>query len=66
MKQFGVNVENQSHQVFRLPENARYHAPQVVNVEGDASSASYFLAAGLISGCPVRWDSLNVFYFAAR
>ena len=59
MKQFGVNVENRSHQVFRLPENARYHAPQVVNVEGDASSASYFLAAGLISGCPVRVTGLG-------
>jgi len=59
MKQFGVNVANQSHQVFRLPENARYHAPQVVNVEGDASSASYFLAAGLISGCPVRVTGLG-------
>ena len=59
MKQFGVNVENRSHQVFRLPPNARYHAPQVVNVEGDASSASYFLAAGLISGCPVRVTGLG-------
>ena len=59
MKQFGVNVANQSYQVFRLPQKARYHAPQVVNVEGDASSASYFLAAGLISGCPVRVTGLG-------
>ena len=30
------------------------YAPAVLHVEGDASSASYFLAAGLLSGSPVR------------
>ena len=59
MKQFGVNVENDGYQIFRLPENARYHAPNIVNVEGDASSASYFLAAGLLSGNAVRVTGLG-------
>lgn len=59
MKQFGVEVDNQAYRRFRLPENARYHAPEVVNVEGDASSASYFLAAGLLSGSPVRVTGLG-------
>lgn len=59
MKQFGVEVENDGHQVFRLPENAQYHAPEIVNVEGDASSASYFLAAGLLSGNAVRVTGLG-------
>ncbi|XXQ68353.1 3-phosphoshikimate 1-carboxyvinyltransferase [Neisseriaceae bacterium B1] len=59
MKQFGVNVENQDYQIFRLPENAKYHAPDIVNVEGDASSASYFLAAGLLSAKPVRVTGLG-------
>lgn len=54
MAQFGVAVANHGYQTFRLPPDARYHAPAVLNVEGDASSASYFLAAGLLSGCPVR------------
>ncbi len=54
MAQFGVVVDNQNYQVFKLPANARYHAPEVLHVEGDASSASYFLAAGLLSGAPVR------------
>lgn len=54
MAQFGVNVENQNYRVFKLPANARYHAPENLHVEGDASSASYFLAAGLLSGQPVR------------
>ena len=54
MAQFGVSVENHGYQRFRLPAGTRYRAPAVLNVEGDASSASYFLAAGLLSGCPVR------------
>ncbi len=54
MAQFGVNVENRGYRVFNIPAGARYHAPENVYVEGDASSASYFLAAGLLSGQPVR------------
>ncbi|OSI08401.1 3-phosphoshikimate 1-carboxyvinyltransferase [Neisseria animaloris] len=54
MAQFGVHVENQNYRLFKLPANARYHAPENLYVEGDASSASYFLAAGLLSGEPVR------------
>lgn len=54
MAQFGVHVENQNYRLFKLPAGARYHAPENLYVEGDASSASYFLAAGLLSGQPVR------------
>ncbi|WP_107928252.1 3-phosphoshikimate 1-carboxyvinyltransferase [Neisseria animaloris] len=54
MAQFGVHVENQNYRVFKLPADAHYHAPENLYVEGDASSASYFLAAGLLSGQPVR------------
>lgn len=54
MAQFGVNVENRGYRVFNIPAGACYHAPENVYVEGDASSASYFLAAGLLSGQPVR------------
>lgn len=59
MKKFGVSVEHDAYQVFRLPENTQYHAPKQVYVEGDASSASYFLAAGLLSGKPVRVTGLG-------
>lgn len=59
MAKFGVSVENDRHQVFRLPATARYHAPQQLAVEGDASSASYFLAAGLLAATPVRVTGLG-------
>ncbi|QIM63066.1 3-phosphoshikimate 1-carboxyvinyltransferase [Pasteurellaceae bacterium Orientalotternb1] len=50
MKDFGVNVENHHYQCFSVKGNQRYVAPQHYLVEGDASSASYFLAAGAIKG----------------
>ncbi|WP_049257994.1 3-phosphoshikimate 1-carboxyvinyltransferase [Eikenella corrodens] len=54
MAQFGVQVAHDSHRLFRLPESTRYHAPATLHVEGDASGASYFLAAGLLAAAPVR------------
>jgi 3-phosphoshikimate 1-carboxyvinyltransferase len=50
MRQFGVNVERDGWQSFTIPADANYVGPGEVYVEGDASSASYFLAAGAISG----------------
>lgn len=54
MAQFGVQVANEGYRVFKIPADAHYHAPEHLHVEGDASGASYFLAAGLIAATPVR------------
>lgn len=54
MRRFGVTVEQQHWQRFTIPENSCYRSPGNIRVEGDASSASYFLAAGALSGGPVR------------
>jgi len=58
MKRFGVTVAEEGASLFRIPADARYVSPGEISVEGDASSASYFLTAGLISGVtgggPVR------------
>ena len=50
MKDFGVTVENQNYQTFIVKGNQSYISPKRYLVEGDASSASYFLAAGAIKG----------------
>ncbi|WP_133543325.1 3-phosphoshikimate 1-carboxyvinyltransferase [Mesocricetibacter intestinalis] len=50
MKTFGVEVENHDYHRFYVRGNQRYRSPQQFLVEGDASSASYFLAAGAIKG----------------
>ena len=54
MAKFGVTVENDNYQTFTVSGDAKYIAPGKFMVEGDASSASYFLAAGAIKGGKVR------------
>ena len=56
MSRFGVDVRNDNWQHFYIPANSGnpYSSPGTLYVEGDASSASYFLAAGAIGGGPVR------------
>lgn len=50
MAKFGVTVVNKDYQQFIVPANSIYQAPNSFLVEGDASSASYFLAAAAIKG----------------
>ncbi len=54
MARFGVQVERDGWQRFTIPAGQRYRSPGKVHVEGDASGASYFLAAGALAGGPVR------------
>ncbi|PKO84002.1 MAG: bifunctional 3-phosphoshikimate 1-carboxyvinyltransferase/cytidylate kinase [Betaproteobacteria bacterium HGW-Betaproteobacteria-11] len=49
MARFGVRVEREGWQRFRIASGQRYCSPGRIHVEGDASSASYFLAAGAIA-----------------
>jgi len=59
MQRFGVGVESRGAQRFHLPAGAAYVTPGRIAVEGDASSASYFLAAGAIGGGPVRVEGVG-------
>ncbi|MEA9444888.1 3-phosphoshikimate 1-carboxyvinyltransferase [Candidatus Fukatsuia symbiotica] len=54
MKIFGVDVYQQNYQQFYIKGRQHYHSPGEYHVEGDASSASYFLAAAAIKGGMVR------------
>ena len=54
MRRFGVAVEATDAATFVVPAGAGYSSPGTVAVEGDASSATYFLAAGAVGGGPVR------------
>ena len=63
MRRFGVEVGRKGWAEFTIPAGARYRSPGEIYVEGDASSASYFLAAGAISalsgGGPVRVEGVG-------
>jgi 3-phosphoshikimate 1-carboxyvinyltransferase len=54
MNQFGVSVSHQNYQTFSVSGGQSYTSPGEIMVEGDASSASYFLAAAAIRGGTVR------------
>jgi 3-phosphoshikimate 1-carboxyvinyltransferase len=59
MARFGVEVKREGWQRFIIPGGMQYQSPGVIHVEGDASSASYFLAAGAIAGGPVRVEGVG-------
>ena len=59
MRRFGVEVERSGYERFRLPGGQRYESPGSILVEGDASSASYFLSAAAISGGAVRVNGVG-------
>ncbi len=56
MERFGVRVERSGWRRFIIPAGSRYVSPGSLEIEGDASSASYFMALGAIGGGPVRID----------
>jgi 3-phosphoshikimate 1-carboxyvinyltransferase len=58
MRRFGVEVARTGWRFFELGERS-YVSPGKILIEGDASSASYFLAAGAIGGGPVRVEGVG-------
>ena len=58
MKSFGVNVENDSYKKFSVQANQVYEA-QTYQVEGDWSSASYFLGAAAVTGGEITLSGVN-------
>ncbi len=59
MARFGVRVEREGWERFSIPAGQSYLSAGVLHVEGDASTASYFLAAGAIGGGPVRVEGVG-------
>jgi 3-phosphoshikimate 1-carboxyvinyltransferase len=58
MERYGVKVHRENWERFVVPA-ATYRSPGAIHVEGDASSASYFLAAGAIGHGPVRVEGVG-------
>ena len=53
MARFGVLVQRDGWESFIITANSNYTSPKQIFIEGDASSASYFLAAGAIAGAMI-------------
>ena len=58
MNRFGIPASHDSYQRFEVPVG-RYTSPGTVLVEGDASAATYFLAAAAIRGGPLRIEGIG-------
>ncbi|QJC32548.1 3-phosphoshikimate 1-carboxyvinyltransferase [Enterobacteriaceae endosymbiont of Donacia dentata] len=59
MKIFGVNVQNNNYKHFKILGKQNYISPGEYIIEGDASSASYFLSAAAIKGGTVKIKNIN-------
>ena len=61
LARFGIEVERQGGQRFVLPGGRPPHSPEAFVVEGDASSASYFIAAAAIAAvdAPLRIEGVG-------
>jgi len=60
LARFGIEVRREGWSRFILPARSAYRSPGEIFVEGDASSASYFLAAGAIGGGPLRVEGVGM------
>ncbi|XUW87669.1 3-phosphoshikimate 1-carboxyvinyltransferase [Burkholderia sp. M6-3] len=59
MARFGIEVKRNGWHQFVVPAGQRYQSPGTIMVEGDASSASYFLAAGALGGGPLKVEGVG-------
>jgi 3-phosphoshikimate 1-carboxyvinyltransferase len=62
LARFGIQVQRQGWERFIIPQGSRYQSPGEIHIEADASSASYFIAAGAIAGIdqPVRIEGVGL------
>jgi 3-phosphoshikimate 1-carboxyvinyltransferase len=59
MKDFGVTVKNKNFEIFEIAAGQKYISPGGYDIEADASSASYFLAAAALGRGLVRIENLS-------
>ncbi|MBB4841691.1 3-phosphoshikimate 1-carboxyvinyltransferase [Paucibacter oligotrophus] len=61
LERFGIQVQREGWQRFTIPAGSRYRSPGDLHVEGDASSASYFIALGAIAASdePLRIEGVG-------
>ena len=63
LEQFGIAVRREGWARFTIPAGSRYQSPGRMNVEADASSASYFIALGAIAAtaaAPLRVQGVGL------
>ena len=61
LARFGIAIQRDDWRRFTVPAGSYYRSPGEVHVEGDASSASYFIAAGALAArdAPLRIEGVG-------
>ncbi|WP_068167145.1 bifunctional 3-phosphoshikimate 1-carboxyvinyltransferase/cytidylate kinase [Hydrogenophaga taeniospiralis] len=60
LERFGVQVQRHGWSRFTIPAGSRYTSPGRIPVEGDASSASYFIALGALAPASPGRDGITI------
>jgi 3-phosphoshikimate 1-carboxyvinyltransferase len=60
LARFGITVQREGWQRFTIPAGSQYQSPGDIYVEGDASSASYFIASGALFHWPTGQKYLEI------
>ena len=62
LQRFGIAVQRDGWSRFTIPAGSAYRSPGEIHVEGDASSASYFIALGALAAvdAPVRIEGIGL------
>ena len=62
LQRFGIAVKREGWQRFTIPKGSTFRSPGDIHVEGDASSASYFVALGAIAAVdePLRIEGVGL------
>ena len=60
LQRFGIYVQREGWHRFCIPADSQYLSPGDIHVEGDASSASYFIALGAIASSAKGKNNINI------
>jgi len=60
LARFGIQIQQDGWQRFTIPAGSRYRSPADIHVEGDASSASYFIALGAIAATATSQNGIKI------
>ena len=60
LKRFGIQVQRDGWQRFTIPAGSQYQSPGQIHVEGDASSASYFIALGALAESTTGQNGIEI------
>ncbi|GAB2531750.1 bifunctional 3-phosphoshikimate 1-carboxyvinyltransferase/cytidylate kinase [Simplicispira piscis] len=60
LERFGITVHHENWQRFTITAGSSYRSPGSIHVEADASSASYFIAAGAIAAADGMGNGIKI------